>query len=244
MREKIHYLDIMQIMGLASHKSGYPSLKLYYTYTPTEVYAKAIAYYYGDPEEGIAVEPVYPVKTWQDTFLQDEQLTSFMDEFMWKVSSVKLFRMSDALYQEIGDMPIVDVNPNFPPFTNNEQVEGEAGIFQRFISRMTMWLINRGKWYYERLKLADEAGNTGYLSPVKSNSKTGFRRNDTPDGVSKLENYYDDDPWATTTNASNSENTTDFDTPAGRLREALEVYPNILEDFSKEFEKEFGIYEY
>lgn len=124
----------------------------------------------------------------------------------------------------------------------------EAGDFwgdnpyYRLFGLVLSWIYARIPYYRKLFAALEEAEGEGLLSPVKTSGKSGSRYVDTPDGESKLENYYDDDTHATTTTAGQTETATDFDTPMGRVNEIINRYPDLFTRMRREFEEEFGVY--
>lgn len=114
--------------------------------------------------------------------------------------------------------------------------------YLRLLSRVLAWIYTRVPYYSKLASSLSEAEESGLLSPVVTTGKSGSRYVDTPDGESKLQNYYDDDSHATNTTAGQTETSTDFDTPMGRVNEIISRYPDLFNRMRNEFEGEFGVY--
>lgn len=112
----------------------------------------------------------------------------------------------------------------------------------RLLINLCNFLVTRAPVYGAKLKALKETEEKGLLSQVGSISEGGTRFVDTPDGNSKLQNYFDDDTHATSTTATKSSTSSDYDTPMGRLRDILANYPDLAKEFSDEMEREFALY--
>lgn len=115
---------------------------------------------------------------------------------------------------------------------------------EKWQERFIYWLFEKSLIYASKLLTLETLENRtdGLLADLLSKNRYSARYNDTPDTSSKLEDYYEDDSHATNTDTRISETTTPADTPMGRLREILAYYPDIRNDFVREFERGFAIY--
>lgn len=125
---------------------------------------------------------------------------------------------------------------------DNESLASYDNEYYRIVINIASFIVNRAPFYAKKLEVIAEADGKGFLSQVGTATQSGTRYVDTPDGQSKLDNYFDDDTHATTTTATKGQTQSDFDTPMGRAREVLAYYPSIVDDFKDEFERNFAIY--
>lgn len=125
---------------------------------------------------------------------------------------------------------------------DNQYLTRYDNEYYRIVVNIASFIVNRAPFYAKKLEVLSEADTKGFLSQVGIATQGGTRYVDTPDGQSKLQNYFDDDSHATTTTATKGQTQSDFDTPMGRAREVLAYYPSIIDDFKDEFERNFAIY--
>ena len=113
--------------------------------------------------------------------------------------------------------------------------------------RLASWIVDKAEYYGAKLAAVSHYDADGLLGPVTSstNGKTKQRTNDVPDSSFTMENYDTDDFASETSQGmSESSSSTDYDTPMARIREILDSYPEIVEDFTNDFERTFAIYEW
>lgn len=208
----------------------------YYTNDPSQTFYDLLYIIYGFPGGG---NTLYPQDKWKELILDKEDVKELSNYLLWKINDIKVISITDAQMNEF--FPIEGDNTMWTYSDNHIQTNNNL---QMFVDKFTFWFLSKIQYYYKRVQILDETEGKGILGKVYSNGKTASRFNDTPDGISKEENYYQDDKWATSTRSAISENETDFDTPAGRMREALDALPQIAEEFYNDFEREFAIYEW
>lgn len=115
-------------------------------------------------------------------------------------------------------------------------------MVQRVYIRIANWLYGHVEPFARKLLLLRQQTEKGLLGQVTSNTESGNRVNDTPDGNGKLADYFGDDKFASRIEAGKSSSGTDFDTPMARVREIVDSYPDLVSGFADEFERRFALY--
>ena len=168
----------------------------------------------------------------------------------WNGQEVDQQALNEKLFEAVDNVGILSL-PKISDLSTlyadlaygSEDVPSGVRRIGAVLNDMAGWIVARSDYYAKLSGYRDQAVEEGLLSPVSSSSKYASRYNEIPGDNGTLENYYDDDSHATSTDRRVQEVTSDMDTKMARLREIIAGYPHFVGDFAREFEERYGIYE-